>query len=701
MFLDNIQMKKKLIGGFLCIVILALIIAIIGYISMGDMAGKAQIMYDDNLVSLDQLLTADNSFLNIRINIYKTVFAKDERVDKFAEIDQEIANIKDKVNLYRVRATSQEEQANLEKFDTNWPIFEQTLRTIISDMTAGREEAALAGIYSDDFAIPRDDAQTALDNLEAYNQEQARILKNEITHQFENSSLLFFIIGILTLVFGIGLAVILTKSITQPLSQTVHMIREMGMGHLGNRLNMSRRDEIGEMAESMDAFAENLQINVIGTIHKIAKGEKIKNVMIMDEHDEIGPALRDTVNTISHLIDETNNLVFAAQEGNLSIRGDESSFQGGYQDIIAGFNKTLENILIPLHEAMKLAKNYANGDFSSRFSSSILVKGDFISFKDAMDTIGIETGKAISAVNKEIEALQTNMEETNASSEEISSGTHVLAQNATQVSDLSDKSSQGIMQILQAMNDLASAVSSVASETTDVAGLTQKTNELSVEGTRLVERTDEGMTSIKNSFEETNLVVKEIDAQMGEIGSIVEVIGGIADQTNLLALNAAIEAARAGDAGLGFAVVANEVKTLAEESRVSAEKIGGLIDILQRKSKNVTNSMNKSLVDVESGDYAVKEMMKIFTQIADSIENASRRVSDVAANTQEQAASVEEITASVHELEKIATESSKEALSASSATEQISSSIDLVTKAITEANISIQKISTEMGKFSL
>ena len=82
MFLDNIPMKKKLIGGFLCVILLAILIALVGYMAMGDMAEQAKTMYDDNLVSLEQLLNADNNFLNIRINIYKTVFAKDERKDK-------------------------------------------------------------------------------------------------------------------------------------------------------------------------------------------------------------------------------------------------------------------------------------------------------------------------------------------------------------------------------------------------------------------------------------------------------------------------------------------------------------------------------------------------------------------------------------------------------------------------------------------
>ncbi|PKL59504.1 MAG: hypothetical protein CVV33_07485, partial [Methanomicrobiales archaeon HGW-Methanomicrobiales-4] len=105
MILDNISLKPKLIGGFLIMIILSVAISLIGFSSMGTMTGKADQMYDDRLMALDVLLNADSSFLNIRVNIYKTIFAKDEQTDKFVEIDQEIKNIKNKLGTYQANAT--------------------------------------------------------------------------------------------------------------------------------------------------------------------------------------------------------------------------------------------------------------------------------------------------------------------------------------------------------------------------------------------------------------------------------------------------------------------------------------------------------------------------------------------------------------------------------------------------------------------
>jgi len=402
----------------------------------------------------------------------------------------------------------------------------------------------------------------------------------------------------------------------------------------------------------------------------------------------------------SDLIEETKTLAHAAEEGNLSIRGDADKFKGGYREIIAGINNTLENIIGPVNEAMNLAGAYALGDFTASFSDKVSVKGDFIPFKDSLNKIGIETGRAIGQVKKEVDSLLAGMEETSASVEEVTAGAQNLAHNAGVVSDLSEKSGAGVNQVLQAMNDLSTTVSAVATQANEVANLTQETDDLSRQGAELVGRTDTGMQKISSSFNETDHVIGEIGKQMEDIGTIVNVISSIADQTNLLALNAAIEAARAGDAGLGFAVVADEVKSLALESQQSAEKIANLITDLQKKSRAVTESMKNSLKDVEEGNTAVRETLTVFNKIAEAIANVSIRVGEVAGASEEQAASVEQISASVHELGNLIEQAAKEAVDSSAATEEASAALDQITRVITDATASIDRISQSMGRFT-
>ena len=134
---------------------------------------------------------------------------------------------------------------------------------------------------------------------------------------------------------------------------------------------------------------------------------------------------------------------------------------------------------------------------------------------------------------------------------------------------------------------------------------------------------------------------------MEEIGKIVGVISGIADQTGLLALNAAIEAARAGDAGMGFAVVANEMMTLELESQKSAENIASIIGNLQKKTQQISESMKVSATEVKAGNTAVSETLEVCNKIVEAINQVYNNMAKMAGATEEQAASVAEITGSV------------------------------------------------------
>ena len=151
-------------------------------------------------------------------------------------------------------------------------------------------------------------------------------------------------------------------------------------------------------------------------------------------------------------------------------------------------------------------------------------------------TIGKETETVVNGVVNsvilEVDSLMGGMEETNTSIQEISNGSHNLSKQSARVSELSSKSSQGLQQIQSVMGDLTTAVSIVTNDTTSVVSLTQEADQLSIEGTKLVEKTKDGMHTIKESFEETQQVVTDISQQMIEINSIIDLIGGIADQTN-------------------------------------------------------------------------------------------------------------------------------------------------------------------------
>jgi len=456
----------------------------------------------------------------------------------------------------------------------------------------------------------------------------------------------------------------------------------------------------------------NKSVDIIQkNINLLARGNtKFKtNILEADEYSasareefaKIGKALETASYSIFKLVTDSNAIAEAAIAGDMKFRSDPSSHEGEYRTIIEGMNRTLDNINIPIIESMRIAREFANYNFSERFDSKINIKGDWIKFRDALNNIGIQISDAISLINKNVSELAANTEEANASVEEIVAGAQLIATNTGRVSQNAEHGGDGISQILRAMDDLNATVGSVSRKAELVSIASNEANELAKGGINLALKSEKAMGEITMSAEEVDSIVSEINSQMNKIGKIVRLISDIANQTNLLALNAAIEAARAGEAGRGFAVVAAEVKSLAQDSRKSAENITDMIGNLQSKANQATEAMGKSTTAVMEGSNALNETLSSFKQIAENIENINQNTVDVASSSEEQAASVEEVTASIQEVSTLIQNTSREAGDTAAATEQTSASIDEIGKIMVGIVKIVEEITAEMTKFKV
>ncbi len=507
------------------------------------------------------------------------------------------------------------------------------------------------------------------------------------------------IVSIAGIIGSIAIGFVLTQSITTPLKKVSANIHEIHMGHLGERINLNRKDEIGQVADEMDKFSNDLQKYVIGTMKMIAEGDLSRDLKARDSRDEIVPALKQMTDTLRDLIGESNKLSMAAVEGRLSVRGDATKFKGGYWEIIAGINKTFENVVVPFNEGIRVSGEYAAGNFTARFDPKIKMHGDFKAFRESLNRIGTDISASMISINQEVSNLAANTEEANASIQEVSAGSNQCAINATTVSHNTEKTSKGMQQVQQAMDDLSTAIQEVAMKSEAVAQLVTDTENYSRNGMDLAQKTENGMQGITRSSNEVNQIIGEIKDQMDKISEIVDLITDLANQTNLLALNAAIEAARAGDAGRGFAVVATEVKSLAIESRSSAERISGMIEKLQTQTNNAVEAVHASNVGVHDGSVALQETISSFNKIAQSIDKINQNVTEVAAAAEEQAASIEEVAASVSEVMSLVENSAKEAQDSAAATQESSAAVDQITHVVGNINLIAEKVAKEVAKF--
>jgi methyl-accepting chemotaxis protein len=462
-----------------------------------------------------------------------------------------------------------------------------------------------------------------------------------------------------------------------------------------------------ELADFTASYLESLSSN----LGRLATGNLDFNLDLAaatdntrDAHNNfagINNNLTDVRDALSHMIADTKMLAKAAIEGKLKTRADATRHIGEFRTIVEGVNATLDSVISPVNEAMRMANEFAKCNFSARVDENLHVEGDFIKFKDSLNNTGIEVSKAVDLINRQIMDLASSAEEANASIEEVASGAEHIAKNAQGVSENAERGNDGISQVLRAMEDLNQTVTEVAQKAEKVSRLTEDANTLSMKGTDLAAQAERGMVSITSSSNEVDKIIVDIKAEMDKIGKIVKLISDLANQTNLLALNAAIEAARAGEAGRGFAVVATEVKSLAQESRASAENIADMIGTLQKKSIAAGEAVASSNREVKLGSEALNQTLRSFNEIVRSIEDISKNVVEVASLSEEQAATVEEVTASINEVQHMVHETSKDAMDAAAAAEEASASIDQITKVVGNVNSIVDSVSREMSRFKV
>ncbi|MBB1488944.1 HAMP domain-containing methyl-accepting chemotaxis protein [Oceanospirillum sediminis] len=264
----------------------------------------------------------------------------------------------------------------------------------------------------------------------------------------------------------------------------------------------------------------------------------------------------------------------------------------------------------------------------------------------------------------------------------ISSASNSISSAAVQLSAVSEQTSKGTQQQLQESDQVASAVDEMAHSAIEVAEHTQRTasateaaQQRSDSGYHTVTRTLNNIQQLHSSVSQTEQRLENVQKETQNIGSIIDVIQDVAEQTNLLALNAAIEAARAGEQGRGFAVVADEVRSLAQRTHQSTGEIHQLIARLQNSTNQVVSEMQESRKIADTSLSMTEEVRLILEEITAAIETVNDMSLQIASSAEEQSKVAEEINLSVVSVRTIADQSAdaaRETVIASSTMKQTS-----------------------------
>ncbi|MDA8414042.1 MAG: methyl-accepting chemotaxis protein [Desulfobacteraceae bacterium] len=273
---------------------------------------------------------------------------------------------------------------------------------------------------------------------------------------------------------------------------------------------------------------------------------------------------------------------------------------------------------------------------------------------DLTQTIAARRNNEISTIIRSICSLQTTMRDIisriSQTSEQVATESHQLQANAENMASGAEEIASQTNNVAVASEEMAATSGTIAQNCLSAAANSNCASTTAREGADVVRENILGMERIASRVRDAAQTVEELGARSDQIGQIVGTIEDIADQTNLLALNAAIEAARAGEQGRGFAVVADEVRALAERTTRATREIGAMIRLIQDETKGAVTAMEDGVAEVERGTESSVKSGQALEQIMEQINNVSLQVNQIALAAEEQNTTTSEISTNISQI---------------------------------------------------